>query len=288
MIICLSFEEVNFSKYMLNESNLPEVLVEKLCCYFEMIPQYVELEEDLPTLDLKYNISKMFPVMANNFSQFRDYVFFFNKIINVIRSKILLKKLKYTFFNNFLITYIQPAILSNNLKIVRTNLQYLTFIIKTSTNHIIVNSIFHFLFGLDDSKKEYLNKQRHNLDIEFERSSIVNIKDKPVNKKHQSFNERITFNDRNKKQKENPYIDSVGEEEDEERMILDNYDYKKHHNVDIALSILTNMNNQKEMINLVIFCILEIFLEKCPLKFVDKLITPFIEVVLKKCPVNKW
>lgn len=88
---------------MINESNLPEVLVEKLCCYYEMIPQYVDVEEDTPTLDLKYNISKTFPVMANNFTQFRDFVFFLNKIINVIRSRTLIKKLKYAFFNNFLI-----------------------------------------------------------------------------------------------------------------------------------------------------------------------------------------
>ncbi len=284
----MSFEEVNFSKYMINESNLPEVLVEKLCCYYEMIPQYVDVEEDTPTLDLKYNMSKTFPVMANNFTQFRDYVFFLNKIINVIRSRSLIKKLKYAFFNNFLISYIQPALLSNNLKVVRTNLQYLTFILKTSTSYIIINCIFHFLFGLDDSKKEYLNKKKYNLDLEFERESIVGIKDKSKNKNNNTFNSSITFSERNVKNVQNvENLNKSSFEDDEgETMILDNYDYKKHHNVDIALSILTNMKTQKEMINLVIYCILEIFLEKCPLKFVDKLITPFIEVVLKKCPVN--
>jgi hypothetical protein len=253
-----------------------------------MIPQYVDVEEDTPTLDLKYNMSKTFPVMANNFTQFRDYVFFLNKIINVIRSRSLIKKLKYAFFNNFLISYIQPALLSNNLKVVRTNLQYLTFILKTSTSYIIINCIFHFLFGLDDSKKEYLNKKKYNLDLEFERESIVGIKDKSKNKNNNTFNSRITFSERNVKNVQNvENLNKSSFEDDEgETMILDNYDYKKHHNVDIALSILTNMKTQKEMINLVIYCILEIFLEKCPLKFVDKLITPFIEVVLKKCPVN--
>jgi hypothetical protein len=164
----------------------------------------------------------------------------------------------------------------------------LTFILKTSTSYIIINCIFHFLFGLDDSKKEYLNKKKYNLDLEFERESIVGIKDKSKNKNNNTFNSRITFSERNVKNVQNvENLNKSSFEDDEgETMILDNYDYKKHHNVDIALSILTNMKTQKEMINLVIYCILEIFLEKCPLKFVDKLITPFIEVVLKKCPVN--
>ena len=81
-------------------------------------------------------------------------------------------------------------------------------------------------------------------------------------------------------------INVHNDDDDEHEKFLNDYDYKKHYNIDIGLSILTNMKTNKEMTNIVIFCMLEVFLEKCPFKFVNKLITPFIEVILKKSAVN--
>ena len=43
---------------------------------------------------------------------------------------------------------------------------------------------------------------------------------------------------------------------------LNDYDYKKHYNIDIGLSILTNMKTNKEMTNIVIFCMLEVYWAK--------------------------
>ena len=291
MIICLSFEEIYFSKYIIFESHLPEILIEKLCGYFQMIPEYVDFADDSPTLDLRYNILKTFPTLYDNFILFRDYFFFFNKITNLLRSPLLIDKFKYSFFNNFLIGYIQPLLLSHNLKIVRTNLQYLTFMVKTCNNQNIINEIFHFLFGFDDSVTMYLNKRNNYLDFPSIVDFAIPNEKKSVNKitPKKLDNDEIILEQEDDilSSKEISYkINVHNDDDDEHEKFLNDYDYKKHYNIDIGLSILTNMKTNKEMTNIVIFCMLEVFLEKCPFKFVNKLITPFIEVILKKSAVN--
>lgn len=254
-----------------------------------MIPQYVDFDEDAPTIDLSYNISKTFPMMSNNFSQFRDFIYFLNKIASLLSSTPLVEKFQHCFFNNFLLTHIQPQILSNDIKIVRTTLQYITLIAKSSTNLEILNGLFHFLFGFEDSKTKFLDKQKHMLEVEVERESIVSIKNKPKRKnKASQHNIRGSLLEKSQKTftTDETFKKNQVEEDDLTFMNLDDFNFKKHFNVDIALVLINNIKTTKELTNIVIFCLLEIFIDKCPLKMVQRVITPFIEVVLKKAPVN--
>ena len=117
--------------YLEKESYICEILIEKLVTYCQMLPFYVDLNDNLVSLDLSYNIKKTFPIVLNIYFEFRDYLVFFNKVCNTIRSQTLNNKLKITFFNNFLIPYIQPGILNPNIKIFRTTLQYFVLILTT-------------------------------------------------------------------------------------------------------------------------------------------------------------
>ncbi len=111
LIVCLSFEEINGSVYLERESYICEILIEKFVAYYQMLPFYIDLCEDLVTLDLAYNIKNTFPIVLNTYFEFRDYLIFFNKVCNTMRSHTLNNKLKIIFFNSFLLPYVQPGII---------------------------------------------------------------------------------------------------------------------------------------------------------------------------------
>lgn len=241
IIICLSFDEIAESEYMENESYLCEIIIEKLCTYYQMIPNYFDLAEDHSTLEVVPSISKTFPVMLNIYLEFRDFIYFFNKVCNTIRSIKLIEKLKIILFNKFLIEKVQDKLLSDDLKVIRSNLQYLLFILKSIKNIEIVKVIFNFMFGFDESKTNY--NLRKNI------SKNVNPSEN---------NENDLFLNLNK-----------------------DYNYNLHDNIRIGLMMISNLNNNKESINIFLISFYDTFFEKCPYITINKLILPFSEVCLK-------
>jgi hypothetical protein len=224
-----------------------------------MLPEYFELSEELTdiTLEVAPNMKKTFPVLVSNYFEFRDYVYFFNKLCNPIRSVKLKEKLNIFLFNKFLIGNVQDKLISLDLRIVRSNLQYFIFILKTVKNSEVTNLLFNFVFGFKDKN----SRTAHS-----------------TNKLNKIFQKEI-FSDLNGNAK-------VGTNQlsyFKKCINLDlDYNYAKHDSIRIGLTLLNNLKNYKEGINLIIPTLFETFLEKCPYMTVHKLILPFTEVCLKQ------
>jgi hypothetical protein len=282
IIICLSFEEVAESSYIENDSLICEILIEKLCNYYSMLPEYFELSDELVnyTIEVAPNMKRTFPVLVNTYLEFRDYVFFFNKLCNTIRSNKLKEKLKIILFNKFLLGCVQDKLISSDLRIIRSNLQYFIFILKTLKNNDIVNLFFNFIFGFNEknSRNGHMNKALEKILYENTLIGVMNqvLEDKQT-KNIQNINKSNQY-DSNfyiSNQTEENYFDSYKIEE------LD-YDYQKHENISIGLSILNNLHSNKEKINIVIITLFEAFFEKCPYMTIHKVILPFTETCLKQ------
>jgi len=313
-----------------------------------MLPFYVDLNDNLVSLDLSYNIKKTFPIVLNIYFEFRDYLVFFNKVCNTIRSQTLNNKLKITFFNNFLIPYIQPGILNPNIKIFRTTLQYFVLILTTVKNEHICRTMFHFMFGFDDTKTNYIFKQNQ-LDIEKLISELnkkqveqdeINLS--PVCKTETNSSKEIRINslieskyieDNIKSDKttlnnlkvsikndmdliniekslkiENPFTEKKQykthqlknthkhpyHDRDHERNenyferepLLNDYNYKDFDNIGVGEKLLSNLINNKEMLNIVIMTMIDIFFEKFSMEMVYKLLLPFAEICFKSYVIN--
>ena len=132
-----------------------------------MLPEYFDISEELEdsTIEVAPNLKRTFPVLLNTYLEFRDFIYFYNKICNTIRSFALKEKMKIYLFNKFLVENLQERLLSKNIKIFRTNLQYFIFILKTIKHIEFVMLIFNFLFGFNDrtSRMEYTNKTINSL-----------------------------------------------------------------------------------------------------------------------------
>lgn len=253
----MSFEEISRSSYIENNSLICEILVEKLCGYYQMIPSYFEFAEKLATLEVAYNIKKTFPVLSYMYLEFRDYIYFFNKVCNTFRSFKLIETMKVIFFNNFLIDQCQANLLSIDLKIKRSHLQYLIFILKSIKHNDIVHIIFYFLMGFDDSRTNFVVK---NQDIEG--TDIDN-----TNK--DQFNETFT------------QADSEDDRKSDTNREL-GFNYYKHDNIALGVSLFKNMTNTKEIINVIIFVLFETLFEKCPFLMMQRLVLPFAELCIRQ------
>lgn len=282
IIICLSFEEIAESNYIENDSLICEILIEKLCNYYSMLPEYFDLSDELVnyTIEVAPNMKRTFPVLVNTYLEFRDYVFFFNKLCNTIRSNKLKEKLKIILFNKFLLRCVQDKLISSDLRVIRSNLQYLVFILKTMKNNDIVNLLFNFIFGFNEknSRNGHMNKKLEQILYENTLIGVINqvgeeLENKDNLKVNQSNHSDSKF-----------YISNFTGENYFDRYKTQelDYDYQKHENISIGLSIMNNLNSNKENINIVIITLIESFFEKCPYMTIHKLILPFTETCLKQ------
>ncbi len=147
-----------------------------------MLPESFDISEELQdsTIEVAPNLKRTFPVLLNTYLEFRDYVYFYNKICNTIRSLDLKEKMKIYLFNKFLVDNLQERLLSTNLKILRTNLQYFVFVLKTIKHIEFVMLLFNFVFGFNDrtSRLEYTNK------------TIASLKNKDIQLLHKGGKEK--------------------------------------------------------------------------------------------------
>ena len=152
LIVHLSFDLFIDSSYFQNKAIFVEILVNKLCNYYQMLPTSFDFETSTRTLEVGCNIHLNFHVLCPLYFEFTDYTTFLNKITNCFTKESVKKKLKHYFFNQFLIKNVQPLLLSNDLKVSRTHFQYLVSFLHIIKNSAMEDVIIDFLFGFSESK----------------------------------------------------------------------------------------------------------------------------------------
>ena len=152
LIVHLSFDLFIDSSYFQNKAIFVEILVNKLCNYYQMLPTSFDFETSTRTLEVGCNIHLNFHVLCPLYFEFTDYTTFLNKITNCFTKENIKQKLKHYFFNQFLIKNVQPLLLSSDLKISRTHFQYLVSFLHIIKNSAMEDVIIDFLFGFSESK----------------------------------------------------------------------------------------------------------------------------------------
>ena len=152
LIVHLSFDLFIDSSYFQNKAIFVEILVNKLCNYYQMLPTSFDFETSTRTLEVGCNIHLNFHVLCPLYFEFTDYTTFLNKITNCFTNENIKQKLKHYFFNQFLIKNVQPLLLSSDLKISRTHFQYLVSFLHIIKNSAMEDVIIDFLFGFSESK----------------------------------------------------------------------------------------------------------------------------------------
>ena len=152
LIVHLSFDLFIDSSYFQNKAIFVEILVNKLCNYYQMLPTSFYFETSTRTLEVGCNIHLNFHVLCPLYFEFTDYTTFLNKITNCFTKENVKQKLKHYFFNQFLIRNVQPLLLSSDLKISRTHFQYLVSFLHIIKNSAMEDVIIDFLFGFSESK----------------------------------------------------------------------------------------------------------------------------------------
>ena len=244
LIVHLSFDLFINSSYFQNKATFVEILVNKLCNYYQMLPTSFDFESATRTLEAGCNIHLNFHVLCPLYFEFTDYATFLNKITNCFTNENIKKKLKHYFFNKFLIKNVQPYLLSDDPKISRTHFQYLVSFLHISKNSSMEDVIIDFLFGFSESK------------IARKFKCLEDDKDKKVKSKDK-------FADL--------FIDKTAD-----------FDYANHKASEISLRIFNNMTQKKEHANVVTFKLFEILFEKRPYLMMKKFVKPYTDFVIKK------
>ena len=243
LIVHLSFDLFINSSYFQNKSTFVEVLINKLCNYYQMLPTKFDFESCTRTLEAGCNIHLNFHVLCPLYFDFTDYTTFLNKITNCFTNDNIKTKLKHYFFNKFLIGNVQPLLLSDNLKISRTHFQYLVSFLHVIKNSTLEDTIIDFLFGFSESK----------------------------------IARKFNYNDKKEKEKEEEqknddlYVDKTVE-----------FDYANHKPSEISVRIFNNMKQKREHSNVVIFKLFEILFERRPYLMIKKFVKPYSDFVIKR------
>ena len=248
LIVHLSFDLFINSSYFQNKATFVEILINKLCNYYQMLPTSFDFESKTRTLEAGCNIHLNFHVLCPLYFEFTDYATFLNKITNCFTNENIKKKLKHYFFNKFLIKNVQPYLLSEDPKVSRSHFQYLVSFLHISKNSSMEDVIIDFLFGFSESK---------------------------IARKFKSLEDNIDKNKKDKKKEkiktEDLFIDKTAE-----------FDYANHKASELSLRIFNNMTQKREHANVVTFKLFEILFEKRPYLMIKKFVKPYTDFVIKK------
>ena len=248
LIVHLSFDLFINSSYFQNKATFVEILINKLCNYYQMLPTRFDFESATRTFEAGCNIHLNFHVLCPLYFEFTDYTTFLNKITNCFTNENIKTKLKHYFFNQFLIKNVQPLILSPDLKTSRTHFQYLISFLHIIKNSAMEEVIIDFLFGFSESKI----------------ARKFNYMDK---KKLEQNNGKKDENQKN----EDLFVDKTVE-----------FDYSNHKANEISLRIFNNMRQKREHINIVTYKLFEILFEKRPYQMIKKFVKPYTDFVIKR------
>ena len=242
LIVHLSFDRFIGTSYFQNKSTFVEILVNKLCNYYQMLPTSFDFESSTRTLEAGCNIHLNFHVLCPLYFEFTDYTTFLNKITNCFTNENIKQKLKHYFFNQYLIKNVQPLLLSDDPKVSRTHFQYMVSFLHIIKNAAMEDVIIDFLFGFNESK------------IERKFSGDGKKKEKTEKEKYDDL-----------------FVDKTVE-----------YDYSNHKPSEISSRIFNNMKQKLEHANVVIYKLFEILFEKRPYLMIKKFVKPYTDFVIKR------
>ena len=246
LIVHLSFDLFINSSYFQNKSTFVEILINKLCNLYQMLPTRFDFESCTRTLEAGCNIHLNFHVLCPLYFEFTDYTTFLNKITNCFTNETIKEKLKHYFFNKFLIKNVQPLLLSNDPKISRTHFQYLVSFLHIIKNSTLEDTIIDFLFGFSESKIA----RKFN----FDEKKKEEKKEKEEDKKNEDL-----------------FVDKTVE-----------FDYANHKPSEISVRIFNSMKQKREHANVVIYKLFEILFEKRPYLMIKKFVKPYTDFVIKR------
>ena len=242
LIVHLSFDRFIGTSYFQNKSTFVEILVNKLCNYYQMLPTSFDFESSTRTLEAGCNIHLNFHVLCPLYFEFTDYTTFLNKITNCFTNENIKQKLKHYFFNQYLIKNVQPLLLSDDPKVSRTHFQYMVSFLHIIKNAAMEDVIIDFLFGFNESK------------IERKFSGDGKKKEKTEKEKYDDL-----------------FVDKTVE-----------YDYSNHKPSEISSRIFNNMKQKLEHANVVTYKLFEILFEKRPYLMIKKFVKPYTDFVIKR------
>ena len=264
LIVILSLDEINKNDYLLNDSFIVEIIVDKLCNYYQMLPSYFDIDQNAKSLEPYANINQnCFKV---NYFDYKDYIIFLDKIISCFTNVKLKIKFQNYFFEKFLIENILPNLKSYNLKKFRTNLQYISTLITFSKNNkIIIDVLSYFLLGLsepldinnipnNEKEDEASNNNDNNKNSNIESNNNTQINGNEISNEA-SYNNFMT------------YIDY--------RLTV--YEPNKMRN-----KILKNMHKTQEYINIIIYELFNIFFKEKPYLAMKNFVKPYTDLVINK------
>ena len=243
LIVHLSFDLFINSSYFQNKSTFVEILINKLCNYYQMLPLSFDFVSRTRTLEAGCNIHLNFHILCPLYFEFTDYATFLNKITNCFTNENIKKKLKHYFFNKFLIKNVQPYLLSDDPKVSRTHFQYLVSFLHISKNSAMEDVIIDFLFGFSESK---------------------------IARKFKCL-EKEKGNEDKKEKYPDLFVDKTTE-----------FDFAEHKASEISVRIFNNMTQKRQHANVVTFKLFEILFEKRPYLMIKKFVKPYTNFVLGK------
>lgn len=301
---CIQYPEILNSDYFKN-CFFVEIIIDRLCTYFELLPYSFDIKENTVTMDIAYNLKETFNICLPEFLEFRDFLNFFNRLYDTIRLNSITEQIKTQFFNWFLIEYLQERLLSMNLSIFRTTLQYLVFLIKNIKNLSLLSLIFFFIFGFPDTNTDYNNKKtgREGFLRMKEMNGRVKLKQNSSKSLSLSFDSKaqtiqsIVFNRFNNKdtikdedlsniydikcrdsllsmhrdnskrnENENPYV----------------FDYKNHDYIGISTAIISKFSIKERNIDITCLVFLDVIIDFFPFLSVQRILLPFCESIVDK------
>ena len=253
LIVYLSFDEIINSYYFQKKLIFVEIIINKLCNYYQMLPESFDFEKVTGTLEVGCNLHFNFQSLCPKYFDYIDYISFLNKISNCLSGNIK-NKFKYYFFNKFLINNIQPFILSTNIKISRTHFQYIIALIYFAKNDIIIDNIINFLFGFRDAPIEMKFNNSY-----LDNDSDKKYKNKKIKKSSDCENDIIEFSS-----------------------MTEDYIYLKHKYKEIFYIIMNNLTQSKEYINIITYELFEILFELRPYLMIKKFVKPYVDFSLNQ------
>ena len=267
LIVFLSFDDINKKDYLLHNSFIIEIFVDKLCNYYQMLPSYFDIDKNGNSLEPSININlNCFKAIYFNY---KDYIIFLDKIIRSFTNIQLKKKFENYFFNKFLIENVLPNLQYHNLKKFRSTLQYLLTLLKYSKNNkTIINPISYFLLGLTDELNDNNN---------------ISNNDNDSNNNNESNND--AKNDSNIQSNNNTQINEINEiseKSEENNIFYKSYLLNEYAPSIIRNKILKNIHRTKEYINIIIYELFNIIFQEKPFLSMKNFVSPYTDYVIKK------
>ena len=267
LIVFLSFDDINKKDYLLHNSFIIEIFVDKLCNYYQMLPSYFDIDKNGNSLEPSVNINlNCFKAIYFNY---KDYIIFLDKIIRSFTNIQLKKKFENYFFNKFLIENVLPNLQYHNLKKFRSTLQYLLTLLKYSKNNkTIINPISYFLLGLTDELNDNNNISNNDNDSNNNNESNNDVK----NDSNIQSNNNTQINE----------INEISEKSEENNIFYKSYLLNEYAPSIIRNKILKNIHRTKEYINIIIYELFNIIFQEKPFLSMKNFVRPYTDYVIKK------